>query len=138
MKMYTIRSAYQLLDATVEDPAAMAAAIISLAPRGRVYGGVRRGLLWVRTGAHCPGIVPPPEFVEVFKREDDILLTLEVLSTLDGEKDVTHPIGWIFNDGTVWFSSYSGRESVVRYRSYLREAVRRFHPMAVTGNAPTR
>ena len=138
MKMSTIKTAYQLLDATVEDPTAMAVAILTLTRAGRVYGGVRRGLLWVRTGAHCPGVVPPPEFVEVFKREDDILLTLEVLEEIDGARDVTHPIGWVFNDGSVWFSSYSGKQSACRYRAYFREAVRRFHPNAVTANAPTR
>lgn len=138
MKMSTIKTAYQLLDATVADPTAMAVAILTLTRAGRVYGGVRRGLLWVRTGAHCPGITPPPEFVEVFKREDDILLTLEVLSELDGARDVTHPIGWIFNDGSVWLSSFSGKESACRYRAYLREAVIRLQPKAVIRPAPTR
>jgi hypothetical protein len=105
-----------MLDSVVKDAASFVASL----PRSR-RGGYRRvesSTLIVREGCHAQGQALP-EFPAVMAREDDIVLTVEVYST--SSKESIHPIGWVFKDGSVWLSSFSGRESAVKYRAELRD-----------------
>jgi hypothetical protein len=108
--------ATKTLTSMVMDPITFLAAM----PRRRKGAGFRvttGSTLVVREGCHAPGVALP-EFPEVMRREGDIVLTVEVRETSGSSE--THPIAWVFRDGSLWLSSFTGRASAGRYRAILR------------------
>jgi hypothetical protein len=90
-------------------------------PKARKSGfrNLKASAFIVREGCHAQGQALP-EFPAVMAREDDIVLTVEVYATASGKEQI-HPIGWVFKDGSVWISSFTGRESAMKYRAELRD-----------------